>query len=205
MNPATLHPLIVHAPLVLLPIAIVFELLSLAFPKSGLRIAAILLLLGGVGGAILATATGEAAEHRSERISENVEDIRVPDSVAQAIADGQLLETHAQLGEMTRNLYALLLLIEAGLFFATSPALARFRGNFTLSASVERLARGVWLIVGVAGIALVVLTGHYGGTMVYDYGIGIQPQTIAPSTSDSTPSQSVAPDSADDKNDNDSD
>ncbi|MEO7913723.1 MAG: hypothetical protein ABIV47_29065 [Roseiflexaceae bacterium] len=51
---ADLHPLIVHAPQVLIPVAIVFQILHLLVPKAGLRIAAILLLAGGVGGAVLA-------------------------------------------------------------------------------------------------------------------------------------------------------
>ncbi|MFN8569874.1 MAG: hypothetical protein U0Z44_20610 [Kouleothrix sp.] len=56
----------------------------------------------------------------------------------QAIAGGSLLETHAQLGEMTRNLYGLLLIVEAGLFVLTEPALARLRGARTLPAGIAR-------------------------------------------------------------------
>ena len=124
---ADLHPLIVHAPLVLIPVAIVFQLLHLLVPRAGLRIAAILLLAGGVGGAILATETGESAEHRTEQVSPGAEDISVSGFVPQTMAEGNLLETPAKLGELTRNLYAFLLLVEAGLLATTLPTLARFR------------------------------------------------------------------------------
>jgi uncharacterized membrane protein len=175
---AALHPLIVHAPLVLIPVAIVFQLLHVLVPKAGLRIAAILLLAGGVGGAILATETGESAEHRTEQVSPGAEDISVSGFVPQMMAEGNLLETHAKLGELTRNLYGLLLLVEAGLLAATLPAFARFRGGWSLSNGVARFARGAWMLVAVAGLAAVVLTGHYGGTLVYSHGVGIPKQAV---------------------------
>ena len=169
---AALHPLIVHAPLVLLPAAVLFTLLSFFFPKAGLRLAAILLLAGGVATAVLATETGEAAEHRAEQAMPELEDIQATGTVPQAIAGGSLLETHAQLGEMTRNLYGLLLIVEAGLFVLTEPALARLRGGRTLPAGIARIGRGVWTAAAIAGLAIVVLTGHYGGKMVYEHGVG---------------------------------
>jgi uncharacterized membrane protein len=162
--------------LVLIPVAIVFQLLHLLVPKAGLRIAAVLLLAGGVGGAILATETGESAEHRTEQVSPGADKIMAAGVVPQAMAEGSLLETHAKLGELTRNLYGVLLLVEAGLLAATLPALARFRGGWSLSDVVARLARGAWMLAAVAGLAVVVLTGHYGGTLVYTYGVGIPKQ-----------------------------
>ena len=177
---AALHPLIVHAPLVLIPVAILFELLHLLVPKAGLRIAAVLLLAGGVAGAVLATETGESAEHRSEQVTPGAEDIIVPGLVPQAVAGGKLLETHARLGDLTRNLYGLLLLVEAGMLAASAPALARFRGGWSLSAGAARILRGGWMLVAVVGLAVVVLTGHYGGTLVYTHAVGIPQQAAAP-------------------------
>lgn len=193
---AALHPLIVHAPLVLIPVAIAFELLHLLFPKAGLRIAAILLLAGGVGGAILATETGESAEHRTEQVSPGADEIMVAGAVPQAMAQGNLLETHAKLGDLARNLYGLLLLVEAGLLAATLPAFARFRGDWSLSSGVARIARGAWMVVAVAGLAVVVLTGHYGGALVYDHGVGIPKQAAAPANaaqSGTVPGELVVP------------
>jgi uncharacterized membrane protein len=178
---AALHPLIVHAPLALIPAAIAFQLLHLLVPKAGLRIAAMLLLAGGVGGAILATETGESAEHRTEQVSPGADSITVSGFVPQTVAGGNLLKTHARLAELTRNLYGALLLIEAGLLAASLPALARFRGGWSLSDAVARIARGAWMLIAIAGLAAVVLTGHYGGALVYDYGVGIPKQASAPS------------------------
>jgi uncharacterized membrane protein len=193
---AALHPLIVHAPLVLIPVAILFELLHLLVPKAGLRIAAVLLLAGGVAGAVLATETGESAEHRAEQVTPNAEDIAVPGFVPQAVAEGNLLETHAKLGELTRNLYGVLLLVEAGLLAASAPALARFRGGWSLSGAVARITRGAWMLVAVAGLAAVVLTGHYGGTLVYSHAVGVPQQAAVPAAGpqgDVRPAQPPAP------------
>jgi uncharacterized membrane protein len=167
---AYFHPLIVHAPLVLIPVAILFELLHSFVPKAGLRIAAVLLLTGGVAGAVLATETGEAAEKRAEQVAAD----RIPADglVPQVVAGGQLLETHARLGDLTRNLYGALLLVEGGLLLASLPGLARLRRNWSLPGRIERLLRGIWMGVAVVGLALVVLTGHYGGLLVYDHAVG---------------------------------
>lgn len=194
---AALHPLIVHAPLVLIPVAILFELLHLLVPKAGLRIAAVLLLAGGVAGAVMATETGESAEHRAEQVTPSAEDIAVPGFVPQTVAEGNLLETHAKLGELTRNLYGLLLLVEAGLLAASAPALARLRGGWSLSGAVARVTRGAWMLVAVAGLAVVVLTGHYGGTLVYSHAVGVPQQAAAPAAGPQTnaqPGQPQAPD-----------
>ena len=177
---AAMHPLIVHAPLVLIPVAILFELLHLLVPKAGLRIAAVLLLAGGVAGAVLATETGESAEHRSEQVTPGAEDITVSGFVPQTVAAGKLLETHARLGKLTRNLYGLLLLVEAGMLAASAPAVARFRGGWSVSAGVARMVRGAWMLVAVVGLAVVVLAGHYGGALVYSHAVGIPQQAAAP-------------------------
>jgi uncharacterized membrane protein len=167
---ASLHPLIVHAPLVLIPVAILFELLHLVVPKAGLRIAAVLLLAGGVAGAVLATETGTSAEQHAEQVA--ADQIPADGFVPQAVADGKLLETHARLGELTRNLYGTLLLVEGSLLMASAPALARFRRSWSLSARIERLLRGAWMSIAVVGLTVVVLTGHYGGLLVYDHAVG---------------------------------
>ncbi len=172
MDLASLHPLIVHAPLVLLPCAVLFRVLHAFFPKAGLRVAAILLLIGGVGLGMLAKESGEAAEHQAERVSGEIEDIQVTGSIPNLVADGSLLETHAELAETTVLVFGLLLLAEAGLFFLSEPWFARWRGKLALSGGLQRALGGIWMLVAVASIALVVLTGHYGGKLVYDHGIG---------------------------------
>jgi uncharacterized membrane protein len=177
MDLASLHPLLVHAPLVLLPCAVLFRLLHTLLPKSGLRVAAILLLIGGVGLGLLAKESGEAAEHQAERASSAVEDITVAGAVPEFVAGGSLLETHAQLAEATVVVFSVLLLVEIGLFFLSAPFFARWRGNLGLSLGIQRIAGGLWLAVAIASLALVVLTGHYGGKLVYEHGVGVTPST----------------------------
>jgi uncharacterized membrane protein len=183
---AAYHPLIVHAPLVLLPVAVLFSVLSLFFPRAGLRLTAILLLVGGVLGAILATETGEAAEEQAEDVTPAVKSISDAGRVPLAVADGNLLETHAQLGELTRNLYGLLLLVEGGVVLASTPVLARFRRGWTLPARTERITRWLWTLVAVAGMVVVVWTGHYGGKLVYEHAIGVTPSAVQPGSSTSS-------------------
>jgi hypothetical protein len=48
----------------------------------------------------------------------------------------------------------------------------RLRRGWSLPVSLVRLIRGAWMSVAVAGLAVVVLTGHYGGTLVYDHAVG---------------------------------
>src|SRR4051794_5998635 len=119
---AYFHPLIVHAPLVLLPVAIGFAIANLLVPRSGLRLAALLLLFLGTVGAFLATQTGEAAEHAARQTTPGVRQITVGGSIPQAIGDGSLLETHQTLGDLTANLYAALFAVDVVVWFTTAEA-----------------------------------------------------------------------------------
>jgi uncharacterized membrane protein len=170
---ASWHPLIVHAPLVLIPVSVLFALIDFIRPALGLRVAGVLLLVGGVGGAVLASQTGESAEHEAVRESRSVRQIGATGLGPTLTGTSSLIQTHAALGEMTRNVYGLLLLADGALLAASLPALKRFRGNRTLSARWQRIGRGAWIAVAALGLVLVVLTGHYGGQLVYDHGVGI--------------------------------
>lgn len=172
MNLAELHPIFVHIPLALLPAAVLFRVLHMFMPKAGLRIAAMLLLIGGVGFGVLAKESGEQAEHAAEKISE-VEDIPASGTIPQVFGEGSLLETHAGLAETTVIVFGLLLVAEAAMMVGTEPMFARFRGKFSLSQGLHRVLTGVWLLAAIAGIAIVVLTGFYGGKLVYDHGVGV--------------------------------
>jgi uncharacterized membrane protein len=164
------HPLVVHAPLVLLPIAIGFAIADLLVPRARLRLAAMLLLLLGAGGAFLATQTGEAAEHAAGR---DVGEITVSGTIPQTVGGGSLLETHQTLGDLTAYLYGALFVVEAAVWFTTAETTRARRGRWTLAAPTARLVRGIWLTVGTLGLVLVVLTGYYGGQLVYDHGVGV--------------------------------
>ncbi|WP_054536447.1 DUF2231 domain-containing protein [Herpetosiphon geysericola] len=170
---AQYHPLLVHAPLILLPTAILLRVLHLIWPKAGFRITAIVLLVAGVGLGILAKESGEAAEHAAEARSANVEAIQATGTIPTMFGEGSLLETHASLAETTVIVFMLLLISEALLLFLSQPFFARWRGSFSLPIRLHKPLEIGWVVVGVAAIALVVLTGHYGGKLVYEHGVGI--------------------------------
>jgi len=174
---ATYHPIIVHAPLVLLPVAVVFGIADLIAPRAGLRLAALILLLFGAGGAFLATQTGEAAEHAAFSSGVNVHQITVGGAIPAAVGGGSLLETHQTLGDTTAYLYGFLFVVGAAVFFATSETTRRWRGSWTLAAPTARLIHGIWLTVATIGLIVVVLTGYYGGQLVYDHGVGVSTTT----------------------------
>jgi len=156
------HPLIVHIPLELISGAVLFAAIDFIRPRYGLRSVALALLVSGV---VLAAASGEAAQHQGEQLMPTVGALRV--------AGGSLLESHAKVGETTRNVYAVLLMLDGGLLFATEPAWARLRRGRSLPQRLAGFGRGFWLLAAVAGLALIVLTGHHEGTLVHNHGIGV--------------------------------
>lgn len=62
---ASWHPLIVHAPLVFIPLAVALAAVAFVRPNSTLRLVAAAVLSLGVVGAFLATQTGGAARRRA--------------------------------------------------------------------------------------------------------------------------------------------
>ena len=77
-----IHPMIVHFPIALLIVAVMFELLAMRWRTSGLRDASLYTLVAGVVGAGLAIITGKMAE-------EGMEESGIPDA---------LLDIHEGLG-----------------------------------------------------------------------------------------------------------
>ena len=80
------HPLVVHAPVVLLPLALVGVIAMVIKPSWRRSLLIPTMLVGGVGavGAIIASQTGEWLQER--------------------VTETQLVSNHQQLGEMARNL-----------------------------------------------------------------------------------------------------
>jgi uncharacterized membrane protein len=97
-----IHPMIVHFPIALLIVAVMFELLAVRWRTSGLRDASLYTLVAGVVGAGLAIITGRMAE-------EGMEESGIPDA---------LLDIHEGLGYATfwifLGLFALRVLIRRG-------------------------------------------------------------------------------------------
>ena len=73
-----------------------------------------------------------------------------------ALYCGGSLSQHEWIGaELTRNIYALLLVIECGLVFFSEPFFERWRRGRTLPSGLNRGVCALWM----AGVA-VVLAGH---------------------------------------------
>lgn len=160
------HPIVVHVPLGVLVSAPVLMVLAMVSGKARMSfaISALVVLVIGTIGALVATASGHAA---SDAVS-------IP---ARAV---KVLERHEDLAELTRNV---LLAITLG-YSAIVGVGALMK---------ERFKRAVWIaaqalaLLAVGG-ALVMLanTGHEGGRLVHEFGVrahivGAPPAGVQPS------------------------
>jgi hypothetical protein len=173
IDPAWVHAATTHAPIVLLPVATFFALISFFSSSASLRWTAFILLFMGFATAIVAKETGEHAAHNAKEGAIDAHNIVVQEQIPALIADGKILRTHALLAEWTRNLFGGLFFAEAALLFLSSPRSSRWRGRWALSGGLERGLRSAWMVGALGGIALLVLLGHYGGILVYRYGVGV--------------------------------
>ena len=135
------HPLFVHLPVVIVPMAAAGALLLSVFPRFIAKWGWWVVGSAGVGalGAILATGSGEALE----------ESVRETDA----------LERHAELGEMARNVSLVLFVVVLALMLARRVlAASRFR---TIVASIVVAAASVGAVVTLAN------AGHSGAESVW--------------------------------------
>lgn len=151
-----LHPAVVHFPLALLPVAILFDLLLFAAPKSAWldRAAAALYALAAAG-AFAAVRAGEAAEATLGPLAGEVHD---------------LFEQHEKLGE--RSLYALAAL-------AAMRALLTWR-DLRSDVVPRDFLRFVLLASGCGALVLLASTADLGGRLVYRHGVAVSvPMLVA--------------------------
>lgn len=143
-----LHPAIVHFPIALLAVVPFFFLLGALWPsrRPGLHAAGLLLLLLGLAGALLALATGEAAESLGRRTPE----------LKAALAE------HERAAGWTLGIFSAL----AGTWLAHL-GVVRFRRR-PLPAGLGRILFILWLLAAALGVTALVRTGHLGGHMVHD-------------------------------------
>jgi uncharacterized membrane protein len=147
-----IHPLFVHFPIALLVLYAVLKILPFErwIPKMSWRHVQQILLLGGVLGAMVASSTGEIAEH-----------IVRPDR--------QIVEMHAFFAAASTWIFGILLVGE--ILFFLNPYIAK---KFPVSVSkffiaVERIItnRVIGLCLAIVGIIAISVTGLLGGVMVY--------------------------------------
>jgi uncharacterized membrane protein len=149
----TLHPLVIHFPIVLLLIAPIFVLAgALTNNKERARFAfitALLLLVAGTGMGYVAQATGEAARNSTQESPQ----VRV------------VLEQHEELAETTVLVFSVLTAV-FGIMVLAPIALRRDPGRV-----LGRALPLVFLIFYSAGVVILVNTAHHGGRLVHQLGV----------------------------------
>ena len=148
-----IHPVLIHLPLGALPLAGVFVLLAAIAKGTWSRafaVSALLLLLVGAGGAMLAVMSGEAA-------SELVEGT-VP------AAEG-VLEQHEELAELARTVFAGLAVVYVGVSFAASMMLKKEKRAMAAGSHL------VFLALLLPSLVLLANAAHQGGRLVHEFGI----------------------------------
>jgi uncharacterized membrane protein len=146
----SIHPLLIHFPIALLTIAVLFDVVALVAPRkqAEIRAAAVTLFALGAVAALAAFFTGRAAA----------------DAVDVPAAAQTLLTDHADWAERTVWFF--------GLFALARLAMLWFDHK-------ERLPAGKALnilavVIGAGGIFLLFQTGDRGAQMVFKYGVGVQ-------------------------------
>lgn len=165
----TIHPLVVHFPIALLltaPMLMLIALIIESFRKV-FALAAFVVVVCGTVGAFVAVNTGEAAEELAEaQLSGNTQGMEV-------------FERHEELGETTRNVFAVLAVVYGAVIVATV-ALKR-----TFTPLREAGLHLIFLLVYLGCTLLVINTGHLGGRLVHEFGVranvNAAPQGPAPS------------------------
>jgi uncharacterized membrane protein len=160
-----LHPLVIHFPIALFLVAPLFIVAGLMAPRQARSCftAAVSLMGLGVVAAWVAVASGHAAA----------------ELVEQEGAVRAVLERHAELGEMTRNVFTALTLVFAGFVFVPT------RLKRPLSRGVTAGLGLLFLVLYAAGALLIANTAHQGARLVHEFGVhammaGAPSDSVAP-------------------------
>jgi len=152
INIAHIHPMLVHFPLALLPVALGAQLFALVkgqglFGRSCLSSTGLTLMVVAAAGAIIAAVFGDMA-------------------LDQAVASGvpmSTLETHEELGQASAILLSILAVAEVWFY----------RKDATGTA----LNLGLWL-AGVTILVVLLTTAWFGGRLVYESGVNVAPTAL---------------------------
>jgi len=163
--PTPLHPLIVHFPIVLVLLGAAVAVAAVVIRRWNLPwIAAVLLSLGTIG-AWVAAETGEDAEDQAGALS---------------TAADTLLEEHEEAAERTEAASAAAAFL--AVVAATLGAFAARRNEGVPAAGPGWLAhpmlppglRAVTAVAALTACFFVYQTGHAGGKLVYEHGVGVK-------------------------------
>jgi uncharacterized membrane protein len=169
----SLHPMIVHFPIVLLLLAPISILLSAALPPSRGRpylMVGLVMLLLGTGSLFVATASGEAAARLADR-----------GGPVDAV-----LQSHEDAAEETEIVFSVLSAVLLGM--VALPRILR-REETRLTTTLMPLS---FLVLYCAGILFVVNTAHAGARLVHEFGV----HAIIPAESSQSNASSAAEPSA---------
>jgi uncharacterized membrane protein len=141
------HPAVVHFPIVLILLGTLLAVISF-FRSEWIPpyLTASILSLGALG-TVAATWTGDEDEERAERALQRAE---------------QVLDEHEEWGERSRNLAIL------GALAAVAAAVSQKR-----SARIFRSTKALTAVISLGASWFVLEAGHYGGQLVYRYGVGV--------------------------------
>lgn len=174
IRPVELHPIIVHFPIALLILAVIFDFLAVIFRRWGLADAASWMLLVGVPGAAFALLSGWVSEHY----------------IALDSAANEILHLHKLAAFSASGLFGFLLVIRLvwlaprifnaiGAFAPTTQPMLSAAGGALKAAlprlyepEIPRVAVALYLFLSVVAVGLLGATGYLGGALVYDHGVG---------------------------------
>lgn len=148
-----LHPIAVHLPLGALFVVPALLLGAILIPKlaKGFALSALVVLLLGTLGIVLAVQTGDAASDATV-------------APLSAVAD-TVLESHEEMAEATQAIFFVL----AGLLGALVGVW--FVRGTKIKHRVASIALGVYLLAYSIGLLALANTGHEGGRLVHEFGV----------------------------------
>lgn len=168
------HPLVVHFPIALLIVAPLFIVAGLLGRRhrTGLFIAALLLMVLGTIASFVAVESGEAAGELAERTPQI----------------NALIERHSDLGETTRNVFTGLTVL-----FIAVILVPRWIRPLARPA-VARMTQVIYVLIYLSCTLLIANTAHLGGRLVHQHGVRAMMGVSSEETTDT-----AEPDAANEK------
>ena len=159
--PDPLHPALVHFPIVLLILGGIGAVVAVFTDRWNLRKWVALFLTIGAIGAFAAVWSGDQAKETTGMLSETAEN---------------LLDQHAELAHQARNFAV------AAALFGLISAFVKLKGVFRYGPPLATA------VISMICVWYIVQTGHLGGQMVYQHGVGTTDtvKSVNPANSESS-------------------